>query len=159
MIFHIPFLVSILQGALGAWPLLRLWNIPCTWDLTLHFLGNPVAGCPWQACPGRLPISQSVSKFHSNLNWAAGVISSCGGTACCPSESWQAGRIQFCNISFGDQVAKPEHVSRDYQSPSRLSNALTLGKRRSQSCRALAYSVICAFSLITPASIMLAPFT
>lgn len=98
---------------LGCMPLVCLWNIPCTQDLTLHFLGNPVAGCPWQACPGRLPLNETISKFYSNLNRAAGTISSCGGTACCPSESWQTGRIRFCNISFGDQVAKPEQVFGD----------------------------------------------
>lgn len=132
---------------------------PLYQNLTLHFLGNPVAGCPWQACPGRLPLNETISKFYSNLNRAAGAISSRGGTACCPSESWQTGRIRFCNISFGDQVAKPEQVFGDSQSPSRLSKTLTLGKRRGQSCRALTYSVICVFSLITPAFIMLAPST
>lgn len=147
------------SGCLGCMPLVCLWNIPCTQNLTLHFLGNPVAGCPWQACPGRLPLNETISKFYSNLNRAAGAISSRGGTACCPSESWQTGRIRFCNISFGDQMAKPEQVFGDSQSPSRLSKTLTLGKRRGQSCRALTYSVICVFSLITPAFIMLVPST
>lgn len=48
MIFHIPFSVSILQGCM---PLLCLWNIPGTQDLTLHFLGNPVAGGPGRHAP------------------------------------------------------------------------------------------------------------
>lgn len=127
------------------------FNTPFPWE--------PSGWRPWQACPGRLPPYETVSKFYSNLNWASGTISSCGGTACCSSEFWQAGRMLFRNISFGDQVAEPEHVFRDCQSPPRLSKKLTLGKRRGQSRRALTYSVICVFSLINAAFIMLAPFT